>query len=228
MADAGKPSQAQTFAVGAAIVLTLAAIGRIGLWPAAAPRPTGLNIALLNPLQAAGWRVHSRTGASDGQEVSAAEGMELVHPVQHPGVILTLVPVSARGANSFTIETLVRPVAGTNLPSPTLLRFGPHERARFNLNASSGSGDRLEAACLSGGVAMANRYQMVRGELATGAPASWQQRLAQVAGLRPTRRWDCLLVAVRGPAGASRAGAGSSGLWAELLSSLRFWDQPRG
>jgi hypothetical protein len=209
-----------------AIALTAAAIARVGIWRPLTPRPAELDPTLLAPLQHTAWTIRSRPNASDGAAVSSARGFELVNGERHPGVVVTLAPVRAIGANSYSIEALMAPVVGRRAGTTTVLRFGEHERVRIHPRQQSpaSQAERLEAACLSNGVVMASTQRLVTTELAHDAVTTHRQRLAQLLGLRQARNWDCLLVAVRQPAETAR----SSGLiWAELVAQLRSWDQER-
>jgi hypothetical protein len=209
-------TQAQKLTLIVAAVVTTVAIVRVGVLPAAAPRPGGLNPALLSSLRPTGWTIRSPFAANDSMEVSTADGFELINPQQHPGVVVSVVPVRARGANSYTIDTLLKPVLGRSPEQTTLLRFGTNQRIRF----SDADRQRGEAACINAGTALANEHRLVRSELARGATATLRQRLEQIAGLRPVRQWDCLLVVVRQPNGAN-----TSRIWSELLSTLGSWDR---
>lgn len=218
-------AHAQKFLMWAAIGLTSAAIVRVGLWRPPAPRPAELNPALLSPLRATGWSIQAKPGASDGEEVSSAGGFELINPVQHPGIVLNLMPVRARGANSFSISTMVWPVIGRKPEKTVLLRFGKNERLRFlaGQQTPTSRGQRLEAACISNGLALASTQRLVGTELAHDSATSLHQQLARLVGLRQPRNWDCLLVVVRQPNAAN-----SSRVWAEALAALGSWDQKRG
>lgn len=218
-------AHAQKFVLWAAISLTSVAILRVGLWPPPAPRPQELNPALLSPLQASNWSIRTKLSASDSDEVSSAGGFELINPVRHPGTVLYLVPVRTRGGESFTINTLMRPIVDHSPEKTILLRFGKHQRLRFpaSSQAKTSSHQRLEAACISNGLAMASNQNLVRTELKHDSAKSSQQQIAQLLGLRQARNWDCLLVVVRQPNAAN-----SSGVWTEALAALGSWDQKRG
>lgn len=206
------------FALWAALVLTTAAIVRVGMWRPTTPQPGATSSGFIVPWQAKGWLIRARQpAASTGEELSWAQGVELTNPTRHPGAVVSLVPVRARGPSTFTLETLVRPVLGESFKTAGLLQFGVHERARLKAGANQQSANQqtAQAACISGGIALADPERMVRSKLQQGRLTTLQQQLERLAGLRQTRSWDCLLVVVREPGQAD-----SSRLWPELLANL--------
>lgn len=208
--------QRQPLALWLAIALTTAAIVRVGLWRPPAPRPAALNPAQLQPLVAAGWRIRANTpDASSGEELSWARGVELINADRHPGAVVSLVPVQARGPYSYVIETLVRPVIGSGAELTKLVPFGGHERARLKPRDQQQTQPGIEAACLSNGVATAGPKRLLPTKLNREPITGVQQQLERLVGLRQTRAYDCLLVVVRAPGQAS-----SSGLWPELAGAL--------
>jgi hypothetical protein len=203
-------------ALWAGIVFTAAAIVRVGLWRSDTPQPAALSPVVLNRLQTTGWTIQARRpAASTGEELSWAQGVELTNAVQHPGAVLSLVPVQARGPSSFTLETVVRPVLGDKTEQSKLVRFGQQELARFNPGPEASKPFTTEATCLTSGQAVADPGRMVRTKLQQERLITLQQQLERLVGLRQTRKWDCLLVAVRRPAKAD-----GSRLWSEVVPAM--------
>lgn len=199
-----------------ALVLTTAAIVRVGLWRAATPQPAGLNPAMLAALQNAGWRIQIKHPvASSGEELSWAAGLELVNPNRFKGAVLNLVPVQARGPSTYTVETLSRPVLENTTTVAKYIRFGQHDRALFRPRPGSSQQLRSEAACLSNGLALAHPGRILTTKLEKEQFTTMQQQFERLAGLRQTRSWDCLMLVVRQPAKAT-----TSGLWPEVVGLL--------
>lgn len=199
-----------------ALVLTTAAIVRVGMWRPATPQPAGLSLGMLSALQMAGWRIQSKQPvASTGEELSWAAGVELVNPNQFKGAVLSLVPVQARGPSTYTIETLSRPVLENTTSVAKYIRFGQHDRALFRPRPGTSKQLSSEAACLSNGLALANPGRILRTKLVKEKLTTVQQQLERLAGIRQTRSWDCLLLVVRQPANAT-----NNGLWPKVVGLL--------
>ena len=203
-------------ALWSGLVFTAAAVVRVGLWRPATPQPAALNPGLISSLQSSGWSIQARTpDAYSGEEVSWAGGLALVNAQRHPGAVLSLVPVRARGPSTYTLEMLVRPVAGSDGTQTKVMRFGNHERARMKLITKQ----EIEAACMTRGVALADPNRMLATKLEQERLSTLKQQLERLAGLRQTRSWDCLLVVVRQPVNRD-----DSTIWNGLAETLGSWD----
>lgn len=217
-------SRSMAIALCVGLVLSTAAIVRVGLWRAATPQPAALSPVLLSWLERGGWTVRSRRPtARSGEDLSWATGAELVNPGQYPGAVLNLVPVQARGPTSYTLKTLVKPVVNTTEWKPKLLRFGNHERAQVLPDHVSkqqtGGALQTEAACFSNRVALAKDERLLNNKLEKEELTSLSTQLERLAGVRQTRSWDCLLVVLRQPVkGASNIN--NNQLWSTVVRTL--------
>lgn len=203
-------------ALWAALTLSCAAVVRIGLWRAAVPQPSHLEKGLIKSFLSAGWEIRSRKPlARRGNDVSWAEGVELVNTRQYPNTRIHLVPVRARGPQSFTIEILVRPVLGKNDWKIRVLTFGLNQRAELKGSKEVNKYDTIEAACWINGMTAAQQKRLVTLKLQGQEIKGIQQELERLIGLRQTRDWNCLLVVVR-----QSSRGNQEKIWSDIVEKL--------
>jgi hypothetical protein len=199
-----------------AIVLTMVAIVRVGIWREHTPQPPPLSDQLVKSMQNAGWTLRARQPqARTGEDLSWARGVELIAKKQNSHVILNLVPVQARGPKTFKIETLIKPVLGEKQWKTTVIRFRENQRVELNNSKRSGVQPVAEAACWANDRALSRNIDLLTNKLEHQRVVSIKEQIERFAGFRQTREWDCLLIVIR-----QASKSDSEATWSDVIKQL--------